>query len=71
MQLKVVKLDLSSVSLQLERIADALEGILAASNPLPPDVVIEDDPAKTVSYGNENLDIIREHLSRLGKGYKE
>lgn len=71
MRLKVVnvKLDkLDEIALQLTRIADLLDGILHASDPLPPDLEVEDDPSKTVFYTNERELIVQEKLARIRGG---
>jgi hypothetical protein len=65
MKLRVITVDLAGVEQQLARIADALEGLLKASDPLPPDLEVEDDPNKTVFYSDETEDLIRERMARL------
>lgn len=75
MNLRVVKIDLSSVERHLDRIATALEGFLEATNPARPLTSLsqlpEEEKMVRSFYTNEDKDIVKEQLHRLGKEYKE
>lgn len=69
MNVRIVKVDLSGVERQLERIADLLEGILGATDPIKQYDML-DDNAERAFYTNDAEEIIRHKLHRLGKEYK-
>jgi hypothetical protein len=72
-KVRVIKADLSGVELQLSRIADLLEGILRATDPLQKwegYAPMEDEPVNRVFVNNEDEEIVQTHLRRLGREYK-
>lgn len=73
MNLRILKLDLSETNEQLRRIADALEGILGATDPLHPVTQLGDVPelGVHVEYTNDAQEIVEHHLRRLGKELRE
>ena len=64
-----MRVDLSGVERQLERIAEALEGILGATDPIPASMgdFPGDSDVQRVFYTNETQEIVDYHLGRLGK----
>jgi hypothetical protein len=69
MHIRVVKVDLSRVEAQLERIADILEGVLGATDPLLPHFTQMPDEKDVVRtfYTDDRQEIIDYHLRKLGK----
>ena len=59
-------------TIALERIANALEGLLESTNPIRgQDMTPIDDSVKRVFYSDEVQDMVQFHLKRMGKEYKE
>ena len=69
MHIRVVKVDLSRVEQQLERIADLLEGMLGSTDPLHTidDYTIPENEVERIIYSNDRQEIIDHHVQRLGK----
>lgn len=71
MQLRILKVDLTETEKQLRRIADALEGILGATDPIRPlyslDQLPEENDRQRVFYSDDRQEIIDHHLRKLGK----
>ena len=69
MNIRIVRVDTSGIEKHLERIADALEGILGATDPIPatPDDFPGDRDTERVFYNDDGQEIIDYHLQRLGK----
>lgn len=72
MNIRIVRLDLTETNEQLRRIANALEGILGATDPIP--AGIEDFPnepdRQRVFYTDDMEEIVAHHVTRLGKEVK-
>lgn len=66
---------LERIEIQLRRIADLLEGVLEATDPIRPltslDQLPEERSKVRAFYTDEEGDIVKEQLRRLGKEYKE
>ena len=69
MAVKIVRVNLVEVEKQLTRIADLLEGILGATDPIPAhwtDFPEEKDKQR-VFYSDDRAEIIEHHLRKRGK----
>ena len=70
MNIRIVKLDLEPIRLELARIADALEGLRESTNPewvaQASDFPGEKDVVRTF-YSNEEEEIIQQKLDKIGR----
>jgi hypothetical protein len=71
--IKILKTELAGVEKQLERIADLLEGILGATDPIPANMqdFPEDSDTERVFYTDERREIVEYHVNRLGREFRE
>lgn len=67
---KIVE-QLTEISFNLARIADFLENINAATNPLNQWTTPDDDKVVRTMYSNEDEEIVAHHLKLLGKELKD
>jgi hypothetical protein len=67
MNIRIVKLDLTETNKQLERIADLLEGILGATDPIPAHWTDfpEDKEKERVMYSSDRDEIIAAAVERI------
>lgn len=70
MILKIVKLDVSGIELQLSRIADVLEGLIKSTDPISYDTPATDENTG-VFYSDDEQDIVSERLIRMGRSPKK
>lgn len=68
MNIRIVKLDLTETNEQLRRIADLLEAMLGATDPLR-QWVAPDENVERVFYTNDRQEIIENWMNKLGKGH--
>ena len=69
MNIRIIKVDLSETNEQLKRIADLLEGILAATNPIPSSIndFPEERDKQRVFYPDDKQEIVDYYLDSIGK----
>lgn len=70
MNVRVVKVDLSGVEQQLERIANMLEQLVYTTNPPAQAFEFDDTPEKRVFYSSDAEEIVRHKLTQMGRTYK-
>lgn len=67
----VIKIDLTGVEYQLERIAELLEGLITTTNPLNDYDTLATDEETGVFYSDDDQEIISERLARMGRSPKK